>query len=450
MQFLGNNILPNGYNFEIPLGPFGIRVIHASRMWYLFFFIHNLISAQNRGKNMEIISADSVSPDLPQDLVALDFNLRDPNGPVVRLCAVGDVSLSGRATSTLQQMGGDTLFDEVSPIFRSSDITFGNLECTLTTNFSEKLPFVAHSSGINILEKAGFTILNLANNHVYDMGVAGLSSTLDSVKNAGLITLGAGDTIENAQQLIRTDKKGIGIGWLGCARTLVKQNAAFPQYWEFDENSILDAVSKARKEIDFLVVSIHKGFSYIDYPDPDDKKLAKRLVDAGADLILMHHAHVLQGVQVISKERICCYCLGNFLFDSQEGNIKTPFMEQEQNTGAVFLFDLDSSGLVRLITIPTWIDDLCRVRWAVGERGSVTLERLKKISLRVNGDYNNEFEQQRAERNVGHTLKLLMYHAKKGDVRILLGLLCRIRIKKLLLLVRWLKTLVINQNQNQK
>ncbi len=125
---------------------------------------------------MEIISAASVSPDLPQNLVALNFKLREPKGPVVRLCAVGDVSLSGRSTSTLQQLGGDTLFAEVSPIFRSSDITFGNLECTLTTNFSEELMFVAHSAGINILRKAGFTMLNLANNHICDMGPDGLSS----------------------------------------------------------------------------------------------------------------------------------------------------------------------------------------------------------------------------------------------------------------------------------
>src|SRR5207244_1416927 len=114
-------------------------------------------------------------------------------------------------------------------------------------------------------------------------------------------------------------------------------------------------------------------------PRPQHKVMAERLMSSGADLILMHHAHVMQGIQVTSQRRICCYNLGNFLYDWEEGDVQTPVMLREQNEGAVFCFELDKNGVAAAAVLPTWIDDECRVHWATAERGYEILNRLARI-----------------------------------------------------------------------
>ena len=115
---------------------------------------------------------------------------------------------------------------------------------------------------------------------------------------------------------------------------------------------------------------------YLDLPHPEHKALAERLMAAGVDLVLMHHAHVLQGVELNGLGHACCYSLGNFLCDSLEGNVQSNVMMEEQREGAVFMFDFDSNGLTSIAVLPTWMNDDCHVTWAVGERVMKILQRL--------------------------------------------------------------------------
>lgn len=158
---------------------------------------------------------------------------------------------------------------------------------------------------------------------------------------------------------------------------------------------------------------------------------------AGADLVLMHHAHVLQGVQVTSQGRISCYNLGNFLYDWKEGHVQTPVTLREQNEGAIFVFDLRQHG-ISAAALPTWIDDDCRVRWATGERGTRILSRLSRISHDLQGDFALAFESQRAQRNTGPILKVLAFHIKHGNWRNIIDSLRRARLEHLKMLMRWL------------
>ncbi len=88
-------------------------------------------------------------------------------------------------------------------------------------------------------------------------------------------------------------------------------------------------------------MSLHTGFMLVEYPAPEVRAMALRLAAAGADLILMHHPHVLQGVEVTDEGRVICYSLGNFLFDWQEGEIPVPIVEDLQRQGGIFTFELD-------------------------------------------------------------------------------------------------------------
>jgi hypothetical protein len=152
----------------------------------------------------------------------------------------------------------------------------------------------------------------------------------------------------------------------------------------------------------------------MDYPRPEHKKMAERLLGAGANLILMHHAHVLQGVEVTSERSVCCFNLGNFLFDWQEGNVKMPTMLREQNEGAVFHFILDKNGVAQAAALPIWIDDRCITHWAKGTRGLDILNRLIRISRDLEGDFVPAFKRQRAERNAAGISKVLWFHIRNG------------------------------------
>ena len=289
--------------------------------------------------------------------------------------------------------------------------------------------FAAPSSTAAALQTAGFTLLHLANNHIGDYGEAGLRTTLASVRAAGLAPLGAAEASGLTRQLLRTDFNRRQIGWLGCGRTLSAQNWDGPRYWEFDADELSDAVRQARPDVDALIVSIHIGLMYLDLPHPEHKALAERLMAAGVDLVLMHHAHVLQGVELNGLGHACCYSLGNFLCDSLEGNVQSNVMMEEQREGAVFMFDFDSNGLTSIAVLPTWMNDDCHVTWAVGERGMKILQRLERISRGLKTDYRREFDQQRVQRNFAVTLRVLLFHVYRGNWRYVLHNLQRIRFE---------------------
>jgi Bacterial capsule synthesis protein PGA_cap len=385
-----------------------------------------------------IIAAKRIVPEVPGNLPALQLLRPTTVGPAVRLYAVGDIGLSGRAAVTAKGRRGNTLFAEVAPVLRAADITFGNLETPLASEIAPNNMFAAPVAGAAMLREAGFKILHLANNHVGEYGQAGLAATLASVREAGILPLGGGDDPVAAQAMVRTDVNNLRVGWLGCGRTLLPQKRNGPQYWEFNEDELLAAIARARSNVDVLIVSIHIGLMYMDYPRPQHKAMAERLMGSGADLVLMHHAHVLQGVQITSQRRLCCYNLGNFLYDWKEGNVQTPVMLREQNEGAVFFFDLSQHGVSAAAAFPTWIDDDCRVRWATGERGLQILNRLTRISLDLQGDFEVAFESQRAARNTGPILKVLAFHARHGNWRFISESLLRARWEHVKMLFRWM------------
>ena len=364
---------------------------------------------------LSIVDAQSVDENTPQALMALRISQRSTIGQSVSVCAVGDIGLSGRAAVTAKRRGEDALFAEIAPCLRGADVAFGNLEYPLTSEIAAGKMFAAPIGGAAALRKAGFKLLHLANNHVGEYGQTGLAATLDAVRKADMTALGAGDDLTAAHEVRRTDVNGVRIGWLGCGRTLLRQNENGPRYWEFDEKELLAAVVRVRSNLDVLIVSIHTGLMYLDYPRPEHKVMAEELMAAGADLILMHHAHVLQGVQLTSEGQLACYNLGNFLLDWREGNVQTPIMLKEQNEGAVFRFVLDRQGVAEATALPIWLDDDCRVHWAIGSRGKEILDRLVRISRDLEGDFVPAFERQRAERNTGAILKVIAFHARRGN-----------------------------------
>ena len=380
--------------------------------------------------------AENVAAGAPSGLPVLVRRLREVEDPAVRVAAVGDIGLAGQAAATAAAGSFDELFGDVAAVLHSADVVFGNLEYPLAADVARSKMFEAAPGSAPCLRRAGFSLLHLANNHVAEHGAAGLAATLEGVTSTGITPLGAGRDDAGARAVVRTDRNGVRIGWLGCGRTLEPQAPAGPKYWEFNEQELIDAARTARGGVDVLIVSIHIGLMYMDYPRPDHQQLAHRLIDAGAAVVLMHHAHVLQGVEV-HRDGVICYNLGNFLLDWREGHVEVPMVVERQKEGAIFTFEIDRRGVAALVVLPTIITEACTVRWPDAARAAGILDRLEAISAPLLGDFRAVFEEQRAQRNAGPILKVLAVNAMRGNFPYVVRQLRKLRVEHVTMVFRW-------------
>ncbi|HVH69052.1 MAG TPA: CapA family protein [Gemmatimonadales bacterium] len=394
------------------------------------------LSRPDPATGFRVLPAQALGPELPDDLRAMLLYERAAVGETIRVCAVGDTGFSGQVGRTASAAGYGVLLAEVAPLFQGSQVAFANLEGTFIEHPVGDGLFTAPPAAARALRQAGVTLVHVANNHASDLGPAGLASTLSALADADLVALGAGADASASRRLVRTDRRAVRLGWLGCGRTLVAQ-VGQPYFWEFNEQELLAAIRVARPTVDVLIVSVHIGFMYLDYPHPDHKAMAERCAAAGADVVLMHHPHVLQGVETTSNGKILCYSLGNFLFDWKEGLITNHVMVREQNEGAAFVFDVDRAGVRRAAVVPTWTDERCAVRWARGARGAEILERLLRISRDLRGNYAPAFWRQRAERNTNHVLRMLRFYIVHGQWSSVWRMFTKVRRQHLRMLVLW-------------
>ncbi len=161
------------------------------------------------------------------------------------------------------------------------------------------------------------------------------------------------------------------------------------------------------------------------------------LLDRGADLVLLHHAHVVQGVETASGGGLACYNLGNLLLDWEEGEVAAGRMSEEQRSGGLFLFDLDRRGAARALVLPLRVDDGWTVRWATGETGRAILERLERASD-WSRDVDALFHRQLAERATGLAVRTALRELRRRRLRAVVELLGRLRPHHLRMVSGWL------------
>ncbi|MDQ0285701.1 hypothetical protein J2Z49_000805 [Desulfofundulus luciae] len=203
------------------------------------------------------------------------------------------------------------------PSFKQADITMLNLENPVTTR-GKKVPkqfnFRMNPKYIQVLLKGGVDIVNLANNHVGDYGPQGILDTLNFLDAAGIKHVGAGENLKAARNPVIFSLKQKKIGFLGYfggkdyAATTSKPGTS-PCY----EQYIIEDIKKLKQKADVVVVNFHWGVERAHYPEPYQIRLAHQAIDAGADLIIGHHPHVLQGIERY-KNGVIVYSLGNFIF----------------------------------------------------------------------------------------------------------------------------------------
>jgi poly-gamma-glutamate synthesis protein (capsule biosynthesis protein) len=275
-----------------------------------------------------------------------------PAESLVEIIAVGDVMPGREGTSTRGS------FDLVSSELEGADFVIGNLEGAITNSAppdSQTTLFLPPGTQ-QIIADAGFDLLSLANNHSKDAGFENYKKTGSSLQAVNIQPLAAN------QSLIR-EIKGLKIAFLAWNVIPLRSNT-----------SLITSIKALRTKVDVIILQIHWGQEYQRHPNWYQRQLAAELVEAGVDIVLGSHPHVVQDLQVEQsgskqdRSVLVAYSLGNFIFDQGWGDTR-------QGLGLRLL--LDRNGLRAAQALPVW--STLRPRWMSGADAEDLLKRVLPV-----------------------------------------------------------------------
>lgn len=193
------------------------------------------------------------------------------------------------------------------------DVLMGNLEGVVDDIYGTQIrlkttPRLSMSkSWLPELKKIGFSIVNVANNHFNDYGNAGAVNTIKELADNGIVAVGG------EHQIWIHEQNGLDIGFIGCINDLMFKDCE----GLLSIDNSLDQVYALKKECDAVVVNVHMGTEYSTEENEGQRNVARALIDAGADAVIMHHPHVIQPIEMY-KGKVIAYSLGNFIFDQDQ------------------------------------------------------------------------------------------------------------------------------------
>ena len=252
-----------------------------------------------------------------------DAGLQPPLA-TVRLVAVGDILMHQdvKEAGAEAKGGFPALWADLVPLFQGADLVFGNLETPVAPTSGRPgrpFQFNAPASLPAALRASGFTILSTANNHAFDQGRQGVVETLARLRQAKLTALGSGEDRPRAEAMQILERNGLKVAFLGFTDVFnlnLDRRATEPWVRPLDLEPALAAVREARSRADIVVVSIHWGNEYQHAPTKRQRDIARKLVAAGCDLVLGHHPHVLEPIELMNvdgRRALVAYSLGNFI-----------------------------------------------------------------------------------------------------------------------------------------
>ena len=222
------------------------------------------------------------------------------------------------AKANTEELLGKALKD----VLDSADYRIFNLETPLTdvaTPIAKCGPCLrADTATVAGIKGFGTDFLTLANNHIMDQGAQGWCSTKQALQNAGIAYAGIGDTLAEASAPHIVTVEGVKVGIYCCAEhefTIATDTK--PGANPYDPLESFDAVRDLRSQCDYLIVLYHGGKEYCRYPSPNVRKMCRKFVDCGADVVLCQHTHCIGCEENYAGKKIV-YGQGNFLFDHSE------------------------------------------------------------------------------------------------------------------------------------
>lgn len=339
-----------------------------------------------------------------------------PGSLPVTLNFVGDVMLA----RAYEQAGGIIPTQGVNAIFQptkhllgaAADITSANLEVVLTNTGTphptKSVVYRGNPNNINGLVYAGIDIVSLANNHAVDYGLAGLQQMQDSLSAKGILYSGAGANSYEAYTPAFINKNGLNIAFLRSSDRTGQYNNTQPYlnagynksgFALFTPYYLMQQINAVQGIADLKIVEMHGGSEYsltpgsgydknhpfadewedeeygyyTDVPHMWDLAIRRFAIDNGADVVIVHHPHIIQGLEIYNGKLIA-HSLGNFVFD---------LTYPETMPTMILYMDADFNGFSNYRVVPCFIDRYIPRR-AAGKLGTYILDYLAKRSRDLN------------------------------------------------------------------
>lgn len=271
---------------------------------------------------------------------------RQPEKKQFTMIAVGDIMTDRNVGDAIRRNGALSILEKVRELTRSADVSFANLECPLSTagpHAPRDCVFRARPETVAVVKDGGFDIVSLANNHTLNAGREGVLQTLDVLDKQGIPYCGARRDRTKGGEATYLKVGQVTVGFI-AATDLSFGHGSYNKV-DPDRANLVAQIQAARPLCDILCVSFHWGDEYQSLPNQRQRNTAHAAVRAGADLVLGHHPHTLQGIEVYQGKPIL-YSMGNFVFDQREG---------ERMESAVFHLEWVQGWGWQIFAKPVWI-----------------------------------------------------------------------------------------------
>jgi len=283
------------------------------------------------------------------------------HGDWIRLSVAGDFMLARGVARAIRENGTLYPIEKVRDHLSSADLAFANLESPIGVT-GRPLPgkqiwFRADPAAIEVLKAAGLDGVTVANNHILDYDEENFLETLDILAEAGIPWTGGGRNLEEARRPLVLEAKGVRVAFLGYSEfadlffdwDYPRSFAATedrPGVPAIREDWLAEDIGAAREMADVVAVALHWGVEFVNYPTEEQQRLARFMVDQGADLVLGYHPHAIQGFELYNGGFIA-YSLGNFIMDRQDTYLARESM--------ILDFLIGPDGVKQVEVHPVWI-----------------------------------------------------------------------------------------------
>ena len=302
-----------------------------------------------------------------------------------KLSAVGDILLSGTFTELVKSKSPSEPFIFVFDDLRKNDLVFGNLECSLSNRgnpLKDKCRLYSPPETVKSLKSVGFNLLSLANNHIFDYGFEGFEDTAFLLKSENISYFGAGRNLEEARKPVILHINDLSVGFLGYSWDFIgSTNATKDKYGTapLDEKIIIEDVKNLKEKTEIVIVSLHWSYERERYPLSSQRKLARKIIDSGASLILGHHPHVLQGIEEYN-DGIIVYSLGNFIFPNVSYKRWNLIQKKENKESIIFCCEISKHGITDFDVKPIKSNDSFQPFVLNGEEKAAIIKKIEDLS----------------------------------------------------------------------